>query len=82
MIGDVNIFLKGDPSDEDFEAEVGVMIAGMQSRISGSCTYSTAFNLREKLSGQGSRARGAETDVIIRSRVPCVSYELTIVANA
>lgn len=29
MVGDVNIFLKGDPSDEDFEAEVGVMIAGM-----------------------------------------------------
>ncbi|KAH0833126.1 hypothetical protein J3R83DRAFT_12123 [Lanmaoa asiatica] len=29
MVGDVNIFLKGDPSDEEFEAEVGVMIAGM-----------------------------------------------------
>lgn len=29
MVGDVNIFLKGDPCDEDFEAEVGVMIAGM-----------------------------------------------------
>lgn len=28
MVGDVNIFLKGDPSEEDFEAEVGVMIAG------------------------------------------------------
>lgn len=31
MVGDVNIFLKGDPGDEDFEAEVGVMIAGMRS---------------------------------------------------
>jgi len=29
MVGDVNVFLKGDASDEDFEAEVGVMIAGM-----------------------------------------------------
>ena len=29
MVGDVNVFLKGDPSDEDSEAEVGVMIAGM-----------------------------------------------------
>lgn len=29
MVGDVNVFLKGDPNDEDFEAEVGVMIAGM-----------------------------------------------------
>lgn len=29
MIGDVNVFLKGDTSDEDFKAEVGVMIAGM-----------------------------------------------------
>lgn len=29
MVGDVNVFLKGDPCDEDFEAEVGVMIAGM-----------------------------------------------------
>lgn len=31
MVGDVNVFLKGEPSDEDYEAEVGVMIAGMQS---------------------------------------------------
>ena len=30
MVGDVNIFLKGDPDDEDFEAEVGIMIAGAQ----------------------------------------------------
>lgn len=29
MVGDVNVFLKGDLNDEDFEAEVGVMIAGM-----------------------------------------------------
>ncbi len=28
MIGDVNLFLKGMPSDEDFEAEVEIMIAG------------------------------------------------------
>ena len=28
MVGDVNLFLKGDPSDEDFEAEVEIMIAG------------------------------------------------------
>ena len=28
MIGDVNIFLKGDPGQEDFEAEVEIMIAG------------------------------------------------------
>jgi hypothetical protein len=28
MIGDVNLFLKGDPADEDFEAEVEIMIAG------------------------------------------------------
>lgn len=29
MVGDVNLFLKGHPEDEDFEAEVEVMIAGM-----------------------------------------------------
>lgn len=28
MIGDVNLFLKGSPGDEDFEAEVEIMIAG------------------------------------------------------
>ncbi|KIK96028.1 hypothetical protein PAXRUDRAFT_826412 [Paxillus rubicundulus Ve08.2h10] len=27
MIGDANLFLKGKPGDEDFEAEVGIMIA-------------------------------------------------------
>ncbi|EPS95687.1 hypothetical protein FOMPIDRAFT_1131879 [Fomitopsis schrenkii] len=27
MVGDVNLFLKGNPSDEDFEAEVEIMIA-------------------------------------------------------
>ncbi|KAF8440295.1 GNAT domain-containing protein [Boletus edulis BED1] len=35
MIGDVNIFLKGDPHDEDFEAEVGVMIAEESYRGKG-----------------------------------------------
>ncbi|KAF8121817.1 GNAT domain-containing protein [Boletus edulis] len=35
MIGDVNIFLKGDPNDEDFEAEVGVMIAEESYRGKG-----------------------------------------------
>jgi hypothetical protein len=28
MIGDVNLFLKGDPSDPEFEVEVEIMIAG------------------------------------------------------
>jgi hypothetical protein len=28
MVGDVNLFLKGVPSDEDFELEVEIMIAG------------------------------------------------------
>lgn len=28
MIGDVNLFLKGVPNEEDFEAEVEIMIAG------------------------------------------------------
>lgn len=28
MIGDVNLFLKGVPSDEDFEVEAEIMIAG------------------------------------------------------
>ena len=28
MVGDVNIFLKGIPGDEDFEAEAEIMIAG------------------------------------------------------
>jgi len=27
MVGDANLFLKGKPGDEDFEAEVGIMIA-------------------------------------------------------
>ena len=31
MVGDVNLFLKGDPSDEDFEAEVEIMIAGVSA---------------------------------------------------
>jgi hypothetical protein len=29
MVGDANLFLKGKPGDEDFEAEVGIMIAGI-----------------------------------------------------
>ena len=28
MIGDVNLFLKGVPSDDDFEVEAEIMIAG------------------------------------------------------
>ena len=28
MVGDVNLFLKGTTEDEDFEAEVEIMIAG------------------------------------------------------
>lgn len=28
MVGDVNLFLKGTPADEDFEVEVEIMIAG------------------------------------------------------
>lgn len=28
MVGDVNLFLKGDLCDEDFEAEVEIMVAG------------------------------------------------------
>lgn len=28
MIGDVNLFLKGSPAEEDFEVEVEIMIAG------------------------------------------------------
>lgn len=31
MIGDVNLFLKGLPSDEDFEVEAEIMIAGTSS---------------------------------------------------
>ena len=34
MVGDVNLFLKGDPSDDDFEAEVEIMIAGASHRFS------------------------------------------------
>jgi ribosomal protein S18 acetylase RimI-like enzyme len=29
MVGDVNLFLKGDPTDEDFEVEAEIMVAGM-----------------------------------------------------
>ena len=29
MIGDVNLFFKGSPNDEDFEVEAEIMIAGM-----------------------------------------------------
>ena len=28
MVGDVNIFLKGTPGDQEFEAEAEIMIAG------------------------------------------------------
>lgn len=28
MVGDVNLFLKGSPEDEDFEVEAEIMIAG------------------------------------------------------
>ena len=31
MVGDVNLFLKGAPDDEDFEAEAEIMIAGVCS---------------------------------------------------
>ena len=31
MIGDVNLFMKGAPADEDFEAEAEIMIAGASS---------------------------------------------------
>lgn len=34
MIGDVNLFLKGLPDEEDFEAEVEIMIAGRLRRSS------------------------------------------------
>ena len=34
MVGDVNLFLKGDPSDDDFEAEVEIMIAGASHHFS------------------------------------------------
>lgn len=33
MVGDVNLFLKGNPSDEDFEAEVEIMIAGESRNV-------------------------------------------------
>ncbi|EGN98983.1 hypothetical protein SERLA73DRAFT_181748 [Serpula lacrymans var. lacrymans S7.3] len=35
MVGDVNLFLKGDPNDEDFEAEVEIMIAEAAYRQQG-----------------------------------------------
>ncbi|KAG8213213.1 hypothetical protein J3R82DRAFT_11678 [Butyriboletus roseoflavus] len=35
MVGDVNVFLKGDPDGEDFEAEVGVMVAEESYRGKG-----------------------------------------------
>lgn len=35
MVGDVNLFLKGHPSDEDFEAEVEIMIAESDYRRQG-----------------------------------------------
>ena len=31
MIGDVNLFFKGSPDDEDFEVEAEIMIAGMNA---------------------------------------------------
>lgn len=33
MIGDVNLFFKGSATDEDFEVEAEVMIAGVSTRI-------------------------------------------------
>lgn len=36
MIGDVNLFLKGAPTDADFEAELEIMIAGMPPSPSSS----------------------------------------------
>lgn len=33
MIGDVNLFFKGSPLDEDFEVEAEVMIAGVYHQI-------------------------------------------------
>jgi hypothetical protein len=29
MVGDINLFLKGQPEDDEFEAEVEIMIAGI-----------------------------------------------------
>lgn len=39
MMGDVNLFLKGLPDEEDFEAEVEIMIAGMLRRSSAVCFH-------------------------------------------
>lgn len=44
MIGDVNLFLKGSPEEEDFEVEVEIMIAG--ERITHSLHTSTPHNGR------------------------------------
>ncbi|OJT15596.1 hypothetical protein TRAPUB_5924 [Trametes pubescens] len=32
MIGDVNLFLKGTPDEEEFEVEAEIMVAGARSR--------------------------------------------------
>lgn len=82
MIGDVNLFLKGLPDEEDFEAEVEIMIAGMLRRSSAVCFHafdaltSELWTLtlvvlspvccRTCLSPQGDCVYGPAADAVIR----------------
>lgn len=47
MIGDVNLFFKGDPSDDDFEVEAEIMIAGACPNLSR-WTASASFHLSHR----------------------------------
>lgn len=72
MIGDVNLFLKGDlrrlssnkpPSEaDDFEAELEIMIAGSSGRRSMICSVNRSLTCRNQLPAAGICARSVKFD--------------------
>jgi hypothetical protein len=68
MVGDVNIFLKGSPSDEDFEVEVEIMIAGSSIYPSANPWKPILIHCRVVLPEKRLRYRITPASSIIRYR--------------
>lgn len=68
MIGDVNLFLKGSPTDEDFEVESGIMIAGPLRPITWTLIARCLFviSLRTDIPTKRHGVRSSSTDVLVR----------------
>jgi hypothetical protein len=67
MVGDVNLFLKGESTDEDFEIEVEIMIAGEYALLytHQAAPYFSAFTPRTILSSERLCERGTATVAVI-----------------